>query len=306
MRPETILFQVSSFVLAPLMLGVINKTKAFLGGRTGAPIMQTYFDIWKLLQKGVVYSSATTWVFRAGPVVGLAAVSVAMLLVPVGKAGALLQFPGNFILLAGLLGLMRFFTILAALDTASAFEGMGASREAMISAIAEGAFFLGLAVLSLTSGNISLDGMLNSGVAVAWGTPAAAALALAVAAIFLVSLAENARIPVDDPNTHLELTMVHEVMVLDHSGPDFGYIMYSATLKFWIFATLLIGAVLPFRTGNVLADGIVALCGILAVAVAVGIVESSMARLRMLRVPYLLVTAGALGVLAVTVALVVR
>ncbi len=304
MRPEALVFQVGAFVLAPVLLGVINRTKAAFAGRTGAPLLQPYYDIWKLLQKGAVYSSTTTWVFRAGPIVGLAAVIVAVLLTPIGKVGAAVAFPGDLVAFAGLLGLMRFFTIVAAMDTGSSFEGMGASREAMISAIAEPALFLGLLVLVLVSGSLSLTGMMGSIVVATWLRTTGAVLALAAATIFLVLLAENARIPVDDPNTHLELTMVHEVMVLDHGGPDFGYITYAAALKLWVFSALIVGILLPVQTGSVLADGGLFLAGMLVVAIVVGVIESSMARLRMLHVPHLLTAAGGLGALAVALALV--
>jgi len=304
MRPEALVFQVGAFVLAPVLLGVINRTKAAFAGRTGAPLLQPYYDIWKLLQKGAVYSSTTTWVFRAGPIVGLAAVIVAVLLTPIGKVGAAVAFPGDLVAFAGLLGLMRFFTIVAAMDTGSSFEGMGASREAMISAIAEPALFLGLLVLVLVSGSLSLTGMMGSIVVATWLRTTGAVLALAAATIFLVLLAENSRIPVDDPNTHLELTMVHEVMVLDHGGPDFGYITYAAALKLWVFSALIVGILLPVQTGSVLADGGLFLAGMLVVAIVVGVIESSMARLRMLHVPHLLTAAGGLGALAVALALV--
>ncbi|MDO8531591.1 MAG: NADH-quinone oxidoreductase subunit H [Dehalococcoidia bacterium] len=305
MRPETPLFTLAAFALAPLLLSVINRTKAFFAGRTGAPLLQPYYDLWKLLRKGAVYSTTTTWVFRAGPMVGLAAVATAMLLTPSGNVGAAIGFPGDLVALAGLLALARMFTMLAALDTGSSFEGMGASREARFSSLAEPALFLALMVLVVVSGSLSLTGMMGAIAPAMWATTAGPVLALAAAALFLVLLAENARIPVDDPNTHLELTMVHEVMVLDHSGPDLGYIMYGAALKLWVFASLIIGILLPVRTGVLLLDGGVFLAGMLVVAAIVGVVESSMARLRMRSVPNLLIGAGGLGALAVALALVV-
>jgi len=301
-----IAFQVAALLLAPLMLGVINRTKAIFAGRTGAPLLQPYYDIWKLLQKGAVYSTTTTWLFRAGPTIGLAALATALLLTPAGGAPAAITFAGDLLLFIGLLGVARLFTVLAALDTGSSFEGMGASREVTFSAIAEGATILALATLVLVSNSLSLTGMMGQGVAGAWLTGRGPALAMAAAAIFLVLLAENSRIPVDDPNTHLELTMVHEVMVLDHSGPDFAYITYGAALKLWLFASLLVGILLPFQTGFWLADGVVFLAGVFAVAVAVGVLESSRARLRLPRVPEMLSIAGVLAGLGVTLALVAR
>jgi len=291
-----------ALLLSPLLLGIINRTKAFFAGRRGAPLVQAYFDCWKLLQKGAVYSRTITWVFVSGPVVGLAAVSAAAALVPLGSIGAPVSFAGDLILFAYLLGLMRFFTVVAALDTGSSFEGMGASREVWFSALAEPALLLGLAVLARETKSLSLSGMIFALTGEVWTRSGIVLLLLAVA-LFIVLLAENARIPVDDPNTHLELTMIHEVMVLDHSGPDFGFILYGSALKLWVLSAILVGLVVPVRTGNPWLDGAVVLVGIMAVAVLVGIVESCMARLRLVRVPQLLVGAGAFSTLAMILAL---
>ncbi len=295
------LFSVLNFVLAllaaPLLLGVINRTKAFFAGRRGQPLLQTYSDLWKLLHKGAVYSRTTTWVFRAGPMVGLACVVVTAAIVPFGGAPGLVGFPGDLLLLAYLLGLMRFFTVLAALDTGSAFEGMGASREVQFSALAEPALLLGLAAVAHTTGSFSLSVMFPALDAADWAQ-VGPALLLVAAALFVVFLAENARIPVDDPNTHLELTMIHEVMVLDHGGPDLAFILYGAALKLWVLGAFLAGILLPVRTGFGLLDTVIAWLAMMALAVAVGVVESSMARLRLLRVPRLLVGAVLLSGLA--------
>src|SRR5216684_4250912 len=204
-----------ALTMPPLLLGVIAKTKALFAGRVGPPLLQPYFDLIKLFQKGSVFSTTTTWVFRAGPVVGLATALLAALLVPFADSSAPISFTGDLILLAYLLGLGRFFTASAALDTGSAFEGMGAAREVTFACLAEPALFLGLLVLAKLSGSLSLTGMLQSPIASQWSL-AGAALVLVFVSWFVVLLAENARIPFDDPNTHLELTMIHEVMVLDH------------------------------------------------------------------------------------------
>jgi formate hydrogenlyase subunit 4 len=265
-------------------------------------VLQSYYDLWKLLRKGAVYSRTTTWVFRAGPIVGLAAVLVATALVPLGGEAPPLAFAGDLILLAYVLGLMRFFTVAAALDTGSSFEGMGASREVTFSALAEPALLLGLAAVARQTGSLSLSGM-YAGMSLETWRQAGPVLALVAAALMVVVLAENARLPVDDPNTHLELTMIHEVMVLDHSGPDFAFILYGAALKLWVLAALLVGLVLPVRTGNAWLDVGAGLGGMFAMVAAVGVVESSMARLRLLRVPQLLVGAGALAALALILTL---
>ena len=291
-----------AIVLSPLLLGVINRTKALFAGRKGQPLLQVYFDLWKLLRKGAVYSRTTTWIFRAGPIVGLAAVLTATVLVPLGGLPATVSFIGDLVLFAYLLGLMRLFTVLAALDTGSSFEGMGASREVTFSALAEPALLLGLAALARQSGSLSLSTIYSSLSTDTW-LKAGPMLALVVAALMVVLLAENARIPVDDPNTHLELTMIHEVMVLDHSGPDFAFILYGAALKLWVLGALLAGLIVPVRTGKPWLDGGACLLGILALAIIVGIVESSMARLRLLRVPQLLVGAGALAMVALILSL---
>ena len=296
-----------ALLLAPLMLGVINRIKSFFAGRTGPPLLQLYFDLFKLWRKGSVYSRTTSWVFRAGPVVGLAAAMAALALVPFGGQRAVVSFPCDLIALAYLLGLMRFFTILAALDTGSAFEGMGASREAQFSALAEPALLLGLAAVARLTGcfalnALSLSEMLSRVTPMAW-QQTGAALGLVAAALLVVFLAENARIPVDDPNTHLELTMIHEVMVLDHSGPDFAYILYGAALKMWILGAVLIGVVAPVRTGDAALDIAAGVAAMFALAVLVGVIESSMARLRLLRVPQMLVGATVLSGLALVLLL---
>ncbi|MBI2899203.1 MAG: NADH-quinone oxidoreductase subunit H [Planctomycetes bacterium] len=287
-----------ALLFAPLLIGTINQTKAFFAGRRGPPLLQPYFDLWKLLRKGAVYSRTTTWVFRAGPIVGLAATIGAAALVPLGGLPAALAFEGDLLVAAGLLALARFFTVIAALDTGSAFEGMGASREVQFSALAEPALFLAFAALARATGALSLTEIYGRISVAAW-MQSGPSFALVAAALGVVFLTENARIPVDDPNTHLELTMIHEVMVLDHGGPDFGFVQYGAALKMWVLGSLLVGILIPVRSGRWWLDGAAALEGMFWVAVGVGIVESVMARLRLLRVPQMLVGAGALCVLAI-------
>lgn len=284
--------------LPPLLLGIIAKTKALFAGRVGPPVLQPYYDLIKLFQKGTVYSTTTTWVFRAGPVVGLVTAALAALLVPLANSATPISFTGDLVLLAYLLGLGRFFTASAALDTGSAFEGMGAAREVTFSCLAEPAFFLGLLVLAKLSGSVQLAGMLNSSLASHWPT-AGASLALVLVSWFIVLLAENSRIPFDDPNTHLELTMIHEVMVLDHSGPALGMILYAAALKLFVFTALIVRLAFPLATGNPLLDWPIFFGAMLLVAVAIGVVESTMARLRLTQIPVLLVAACLLSAFGV-------
>jgi len=276
------------FGLSPFLPGVIGKTKALFAGRTGPPFLQSYYDIWKLFGKGLVISRTTTWVFRAGPVLGLAVPVFASLLVPFGSIGAPLSFTGDLILFVYLFGLSRFFTAAAALDTGSSFEGMGAAREVTFSCLAEPTVFFSFIVLARLSGSLSLTTMFGPVLNTAWQS-AGPSLILVLACLFVVVLVENCRIPFDDPNTHLELTMIHEVMVLDHSGPDFGMILYGAAMKLFVLGALVVRLVFPGSTGNALLDTLLFAGGMLLLAVLIGVVESTMARLRLLRIPQLLV-----------------
>ena len=291
---------IAALIFAPLIPGIINRTKAIIAGRDGQPLLQCYYDIFKLLQKGACISKTTTWVFAAGPAIALASVLLVSAIIPFGKANALLSFSGDFILFAYLLGLGRFFTVLAALDTGSAFEGMGASREMQFSTLAEVAFLLAIAGLSRLFNSLSLSEIFSSSNTELW-LKAGPALVLIGASLFILLLAENSRIPVDDPATHLELTMIHEVMVLDHGGPDLALITYGAALKLWIFSALLVGIMLSIFQIEPWLGTALQLAGMVIVAIIVGLVESSMARLKLMRVPQLLVVAGALSLVALVI-----
>ena len=278
--------------LPPLLLGVVTRTKSWFSGRTGPSTAQLYTDLLRLLRKGATFSPTTTAVFRLGPAGGLAAAFAAGLLVPLIPGQAPIAFTGDFVVFAYLLGIGRFVTVLAALDTGSSFEGMGASREVTISALAEPALFLGLGVLLRVTGEMSLSSAFGGPLAAAW-VETALPLGLTVASLFLVFLAENCRIPVDDPTTHLELTMIHEVMVLDHSGPDFAMALYGAAVKFTVLGALFVNLLIPALApaASPWAGLGIRVAGLLVLAVAVGIVESTMARLRMDRVPIYLAAA---------------
>lgn len=297
-------------LLAPLLPGVINRVKAKFAGRRGRPYLQLYYDLGKLLRKNAVYSTTTSAVFWMGPLATVSALLAALLFIPLGGTPPLVSFTGDFLLVAYLLAVGRFATMLAALDTGSAFEGMGASREAVYSALAEPVFLLAFVPLGITVKSFSLSAMLTPFTPHAWDYywPV---LILLGAAFFVVLLTENCRIPVDDPNTHLELTMIHEVMVLDHGGVDLALIEFAAALKLWLFSAVVAGVGLPdialFVAGNVTDGGALStpvartafsLCGIFAVALLVGVMESVMARLKLIKIPALLTLAGALTVLA--------
>lgn len=292
--PSSIVSLLVVLALAPALPGIANRVKSALTGRRGAPVLQLYADLAKLRRKGVVYSAVTTLVFRLAPVVLMAGVLVAACIVPLDGRSSLFSFTGDLVAFAGLLALGRFALVLAALDTGSSFEGMGASREVTIAAFAEPALLLCFTVLALAAGDVRLEAMVGAPLAGAWRS-GAPSLVLAAAGLFILSLAENCRVPVDDPLTHLELTMVHEVMVLDHSGPDLAMILYAGALKLALFGALVVrviagGADLPAPAGLA-----VLVAGLVAYAMLVGAVESGMARLRMNRVPQLLVAAGAVA-----------
>jgi formate hydrogenlyase subunit 4 len=296
MTVHTLVTLVLVLLLPPLLQGIVNRTKAAFAGRTGPPLLQPYYDLQRLLRKGMVISTATTAMFLAGPAIGLVSTLAAALLVPLGHHAAVIAFPGDMILFAYLLALGRFFTAAAALDTGSPFEGMGAAREVTFAWLCEPALFLGFVALSRITGSQSLTGMLGGDLA---GHPVGlGALVLIVVGWFVVLLAENCRIPFDDPNTHLELTMIHEVMVLDHSGPAFGLILYGAAIKLFAFGALVLGVLLPFSAGE-WTDWLLFAGGMVLLAVAVGAIESTMARLRLVHVPRLLVSASLLTAFAV-------
>jgi formate hydrogenlyase subunit 4 len=279
-----------ALTLPPLLLGVIGKTKAFFGGRVGPPLLQPYYDLIKLFQKGSVFSPTTTWVFRAGPVVGLVTPAIALLMLPLIGSHAPISFTGDLLLLVYLLSLSRFFTASAALDTGSAFEGLGAAREVTYACLVEPAFFMGLLVLARLSGSLQPLASMLGGLAPHWYA-AGGSLVLVLLSWFIVLLAENSRVPIDDPNTHLELTMIHEVMVLDHSGPALGMILYGSALKLFVYAALIVRLAFPLATGYLWLDWPLFAGEMLLVAVAIGVVESTRARLRLPQIPVLLLTA---------------
>ncbi len=280
-----LLVLVAILLLPPLLPGLITKVKALAAGRVGPPVLQLYYDLSKLWRKGAVLSRTTTWVFLAGPVLAVAACVVAALLLPVGGQPGSWSFRGDFLLFVYLLALARFATVLAALDTGSAFEGMGAAREVGFAAFAEPALLLGFVALARQTGDLTLAGMLGAAGGL-WGSESGPLL-LILAGWALVFLAENGRIPVDDPTTHLELTMIHEVMVLDHGGPPLALVLYGQSLKLFVLAALLTGLCVPAGVGTAAGWGWF-LLALLVICAAVGVVESVMARLRLPRVPQLI------------------
>ena len=280
-------------LIAPLLLGIINRVKAYFAGRRGRPLLQAYFDISKLLRKGIVYGKTTSAVFRFAPAAVLAGALLASFLMPWGGISAPASFTGDFILFAYLMGATRFFTVLAALDTGSAFEGMGASREVQLAALGEPTLMLGMLLLAVQTGETSLSEMVRAIQGEGW-LNAHASFALLIVAWMILLLTENSRIPVDDPNTHLELTMIHEVMVLDTGGPELGLMTLAASVKLFLFSGLVANLLVPFHPQSPALQIAVFLSGVVITSAAVGVVESVMARLRLVRVPKLLIGSTAM------------
>jgi formate hydrogenlyase subunit 4 len=269
--------------LAPLLPGIINKVKAWVAGRKGPPVLQLYYDLAKLWKKGVVMSTLASPVFIAGPAISWVAIIGAAMLLPFGHWAGPFSFRGDVLLFIYLLALSRFFTTWAALETGSAFEGMGSAREVSYAVITEAATISAMLTLIVETGGISLETMLS--------TNAGAGAILLAIGIFAVLLAENCRVPFDDPCTHLELTMIHEAMILDHSGPPLASILHGASVKLMLFSVLLVETVLPLGDWSAAVSAGVLAIGVIAVTVMIGIVESLMARLAFRRVPLLLTTA---------------
>jgi formate hydrogenlyase subunit 4 len=282
------------FVAAPVVPGVAARTRALLTGRRGPPVWQPYADLAKLLRKGAAYSTTTTWAFRLAPLVVVATTVMACVLVPLDGRRSLVSFTGDAVAFAYLLALGRLLLVLGALDTGSSFEGMGASREVTFASLIEPGLFVALVALGIATGQLSLTGMLGTELWQRWSLVAPSVILIAVS-LFVLMLAECARVPVDDPTTHLELTMVHEVMVLDHSGPDFAFMLYANALKLGVFAALILDLLVPRAALAAWSAAAILVAGLVACGVAVGVVESVMARMRLPRVPLFISGGTALG-----------
>jgi formate hydrogenlyase subunit 4 len=289
--------------LAPLLTGCIRNWKAKLQNRRGPRIWQPYFDLAKFLRKDMVISEHASWIFHAMPYVLFTATLLAGLMLPLVNASAPLSAFGGALALVGLLALGRFFLALGGLDPASAFGGMGSSREMTIAAVAEPALMLAIFTVAITAGSTNLSEMLRAAQGPTWKLLNPAHV-LAFAALFIVLLAETGRIPVDNPATHLELTMIHEAMVLEYSGRYLALIEWSASLKQLILMTLLVNIFFPVGiTGEwtfraVTVSTLWFLAKLLLLAGAVVLVETTNAKLRLFRVPDLLSAAFILAALA--------
>lgn len=273
------LINIILFLILPfIFVGVINRTKAFWAGRKGASVFQPLYDFLRLMKKDLLLNSSTSGIFRVAPAVTFVSVILAGLFVPIIAGKSIISFEGSFILFAYILGLGKFFSLIGAMDTGSSFEGMGASREAGFSTLVEPAFFIIIASIIALTGNYTFESLSlilknDNGLGIL-------IVGLAVISLFIMLLVEGCRVPVDDPNTHLELTMIHEVMVLDNSGFDLGLILYGSAMKMMIFASLIANLIIPPVLG-LLPSLLLYLGVIFGLAVIVGTIEASFARLRM-------------------------
>lgn len=287
-----------TLLLAPLFPAIIQKVKAFFAGKKGPPLLIKYVTLAKLFKKGSVYSTSTTFVFKLGPLISCAGAVMVLLFFPVAGGAPLLSFHGDVIVLFYVLGLGRFFTIAAALDTASPFQGMGAAREAFFGTLAEASIFAILILFYRMTGALSFAEYFTGTTPISLAGPAGALLLLVIVALFMVLLTENSRVPVDDPATHLELTMIHEVMILDHSGPDLALIELGAFCKLFFYAAFIFLIVFPLQQGWGLLNVPLFFGGVTLVYVAVGVVESAMARFKMNLVPKFILTSLILTIFA--------
>ena len=289
--------------VAPFIVGLIRKVKARLQCRRGASVFQPYADLAKLFRKQAVISTTTSWIFTATPYILFGSTLAAGLLVPVFASQMPLNFAGNIIALVYLLALGTFFLILAGLDAGSAFGGMGSSREAIVASLTEPAMILSIFAIALTAGSTNLSTIVHKTALMEGIVTDPSPHLMALAALFIVTLAETGRVPVDNPATHLELTMIHEAMVLEYSGRYLALVEWAAGIKLLVFLTLIVNIFAPWgiaTTFRPAALGIglaVYLLKVSGLAVVIGIIESMFSKLRLFRVPELLGVAFILALL---------
>ena len=290
-------------LVAPLLTGVVRKVKARLLRRRGPSVLQPYRDLLRLLRKEVVLAHNASWLFRATPYIVFAATWVAAALVPTFAMGLYFSWSADLIAITALIGSARFFLALAGMDVGTSFGGIGSSREVMIASLAEPAMIMITFTLALIAGSTQLSNIAafmlssNAGLSVSLG--------LALVALIIVAIAENARVPVDNPATHLELTMVHEAMVLEYSGRHLAMIEFAASLKLVLYVSLIACIFAPWGLAGAgagsaaLAAGVITYLAKLGVgAVLLGLFETAIAKMRVFRVPEFLGGAFMLGLLA--------
>ncbi len=291
---ETFISLAIAILAAPLFPGIILKVKAFFAGKQGPPLLIKYYTLVKLLRKGSVYSTSSTFVFKLGPIVSFASALIVLLFFPFAGVAPLFSFHGDVIVLFYLMGIGRFFTVVAALDTASPFEGMGAAREVFFSTVAELTIFTVLILFYRLNGSLSFAEYFTGEAPISLMSDSGALLLFVIVSMFMVLLTENSRVPVDDPATHLELTMIHEVMILDHSGPDLALIELGSFYKLFFYSAFITNIIYPFSITNGVAGWFIFYIILALLYVAIGLTESIMARFKMDLVAKFILTSFAL------------
>lgn len=288
--------------VAVLFPGLILRTKSIVSGRKGPGILQPLKDVGVLLRKGNVFSQTTSWIFKAAPVAGLAAVLTSLTVIPFANQPALIPFEADFVFFSYLMALGKFFLIIGALDTGSSFEGMGANREALFSMLVEPAFFVLMGTFAMLTGSTSFSEIFE--VFYMGGSPFAIVFGL-ISFYLLVQIAmvENSRMPVDDPKTHLELTMIHEVMILDYSGFDKALIHVTTWIKFAIYGSLIVSSLVPAAWNPLVQVGLFFAIQF-GFAIIIGLAESFRGRNKMFRNTQFILTLSAIALLAFAVGLI--
>jgi formate hydrogenlyase subunit 4 len=290
--------------VSPFVVGLIRKVKARLQCRRGASVLQPYSDLAKLFKKGVVVSTTTSWIFTATPYILFASTLAASLLVPIFLSRVPLSFAGDVITVVSLLTVGTFFLMLAGMDAGSAFGGMGSSREAIVFSLTEPAMMLSIFAVGLTAGSTNVSTIVHNTALLQGIVTDPPPHLMALAALFIVALAETGRVPVDNPATHLELTMIHEAMVLEYSGRYLALIEWAAAMKLLLMFTLLSNIFAPWGIAIEpdparMSIGLgVWLVKVSALALLVGLIESMFAKLRLFRLTDLLGVAFILSLLA--------
>jgi len=281
--------------LAPLFAGLVNKQKAKLTGRVGAPILQPYYELQRLFKKETINATTSSFISRVAPILNFVSIIIAAAILPVGFWKPLISFNGDIILFAYFLGLSRFFQILAAMDIGSSFEGMGAAREATFALFAEPIFFFTIGSIAFISGYTSIYDIYHS--IQLENISYEVFIVICSISVFMLAVTECSRMPVDDPNTHLELTMIHEVMILDNSGLDLFFYQFSSYIKLFIYAVLEISFFYPFSQQSYLVGIIIFIVGIIALSFSLAVVETITSRFKMKNIPLYLLFATAIGIL---------
>lgn len=261
-----------------LMMGIIKKTKTFWAGKKGPSVFQPLYDFIRLVKKDFVISKTTSVVFRIAPIITFSTVLFAGLFVPLASGSALINIPAGLIVFAYTLALGKFASLISAMDTGSSFEGMGASREACFSTIVEPAFFMVIASIMALTGNYTFGALSN--IISSAGSYGVLIIIFSIVVLFIMMLTEASRVPVDDPATHLELTMIHEVMILDNSGSDLALFSWANSIKLLLLSSLIANMIIPSTVEGWLAV-LLYLLIMFIISIIIGTVESGMARIRM-------------------------